>query len=114
MGRRRVVGGCMSPEMLLLTVLGGINILLLLLIAYLGGRSIEIAVEELDSRLAEALQSLVTEFTQGGFEGIEPPNPIQIAISQLIGAWAAQQKQIIPAQVLPREDNGQFKSEKVD
>ena len=104
----------MSPEMLLLTVLGVINFLLLLVIAYSAGKSLELAVEELDSRLADALQSLVTEFTQGGFAGIEPPNPIQIAISQLIAGWAEQQKQIIPAQVVERSDNGQFKSQNVD
>jgi len=104
----------MSPEMLILTALSALNLLFLILIAYLGGRSIEIAIEELDGRLAEAIQSLINEITQGGLEGFEPPNPIQIAISQLIAGWADQQKQIIPANVTTRDDKGQFKTDKVD
>lgn len=104
----------MSPEMLLLVALGALNLVLIMVFAFLGARSIEFAVDELDNRLAEALQSLVNEFTQNGLNGIEPPNPIQIAISQLIAGWAEQQKQIIPAQVVERSDNGQFKSQNVD
>ena len=100
--------------MLVLIALSALNIVLLLLLGYLGGKSIEIAIEELDGRLAEALQTLVQEFAQGGFEGFEPPNPIQIAISQLIAGWADQQKQIIPANVTTRDDKGQFKTDKVD
>ena len=112
--RRRLGGGYMSPEMLILIALSALNLLLLILVAYLGGRSIEIAIEELDGRLAEAIQSLINEITQGGLEGFEPPNPIQIAISQLIAGWADQQKQIIPANVTTRDDKGQFKTDKID
>ena len=98
----------MSPEMMLLCALSALNLLLLIVISYIGLRSLDDAIEELDARVAGALKALVENFTGGGFEGFEPPNPIQNAIGQLIQAWAQQQTQVIPAQVVERNESGQF------
>jgi len=93
---------------MLLCALSALNLLLLIVIAFVGLRSLDDAIEELDARVAGALKALVENFTGGGFEGFEPPNPIQTAIGQLIQAWAHQQTQVIPAQVMERNESGQF------
>lgn len=69
--------------MLILTVLAvqGVNILFM---AFLASRGIGLLMElfeELDGKLAEAIQKLVQE---GGLEGIEPVNPLQAAIAQML------------------------------
>ena len=91
-----------------LCALSALNLVLLIVISYFGLRSLDDAIEELDARVAGALKALVENFTGGGFEGFEPPNPIQNAIGQLIQAWAHQQTQVIPAQVIERNESGQF------
>jgi len=69
--------------MLILTVLAaqGVN---LAFMAFLASRGIGLLLElfqELDEKLAGAIQKVIQE---GGIEGMEPPNPLQAAIAQML------------------------------
>jgi len=69
--------------MLILTVLAvqGAN---LAFMAFLASRGIGLLLElfaELDEKLAGAIQKVIQE---GGIEGIEPVNPLQAAIAQML------------------------------
>ena len=69
--------------MLILTVLAvqGANVLFMAFLASRGTGLILELFEELDGKLAEAIQKLIQE---GGIEGIEPVNPLQAAIAQML------------------------------
>lgn len=69
--------------MLILTVLTvqGVNLLFMAFLASRGTGLILELFEELDGKLAEAIQKLIQE---GGIEGIEPVNPLQAAIAQML------------------------------
>ena len=69
--------------MLILTVLAvqGANLLFMAFLASRGTGLILELFEELDGKLAEAIQKLIQE---GGIEGIEPVNPLQAAIAQML------------------------------
>ncbi len=69
--------------MLILTVLAvqGVNLLFMAFLASRGTGLILELFEELDGKLAEAIQKLIQE---GGLEGIEPVNPLQAAIAQML------------------------------
>ncbi len=69
--------------MLILTVLAvqGVNLLFMAFLASRGTGLILELFEELDGKLAETIQKLIQE---GGLEGIEPVNPLQAAIAQML------------------------------
>lgn len=75
--------GMELETMLILTVLTvqGVNLLFMAFLASRGTGLILELFEELDGKLAEAIQKLIQE---GGIEGIEPVNPLQAAIAQML------------------------------
>lgn len=75
--------GMELETMLILTVLAvqGANVLFMAFLASRGTGLILELFEELDGKLAEAIQKLIQE---GGIEGIEPVNPLQAAIAQML------------------------------
>jgi hypothetical protein len=77
------VWGMELETMLILTVLTvqGVNLLFMAFLASRGTGLILELFEELDGKLAEAIQKLIQE---GGIEGIEPVNPLQAAIAQML------------------------------
>ena len=62
-------------------LLQGATVLLILILASRGTGLVLELFEELDGKLAEAIQKLIQE---GGIEGIEPVNPLQAAIAQML------------------------------
>ena len=65
------------------------------------------SVEELDRRLAEAIQNTVQNLPIGD---IEPVNPVQMMIMQLIQDNMAKN----PAKVIPRDEKGLFTADNTE
>jgi len=61
-------------------VLQGISITLTLFLASRGTGLVMDLFQELDEKLAGAISKVM----EGGFEGIEPPNPLQHAFAQML------------------------------
>jgi len=80
----------------LLVGLHGFTVLLLLFLASRGTGLLLQLFEQLDGMIAEAITKLINE----GSIDIEPPNPIQSLIAQIM-----QQK---VSEMTPRDDAGQF------
>lgn len=75
-------------------------------------RSIVTGLEDLDASLAEAISAVVSRFTGG--DSMEPVNPIQAALAQLL---TSRLDQNIPVrsksiEVIGRDPGGKFSSEK--
>lgn len=76
-------------------------------------RSIVTGLDDLDASLADAISAVVSRFTGG--DSMEPVNPIQAALAQLLTSRLDQQ---IPGgsarsiDVLSRDSGGKFSSEK--
>tara|TARA_Y100000746_G_scaffold126014_1_gene107837 strand:- start:10 stop:330 length:321 start_codon:yes stop_codon:yes gene_type:complete len=76
-------------------------------------RSIVTGLEDLDASLAEAISAVVSRFTGG--DSMEPVNPIQAALAQLLTSKIDRN---IPGgsprsiEVLARDPGGKFSSEK--
>lgn len=90
---------------------GGIIVVILLQIALFRvlielNREISFGLKELDRKTAEAIASVVEKFGGGG---IEPVNPVQAAIAQLI----ARKTQEIPRTLTQRDGSGKFKVEEI-
>jgi len=97
-----------SPELLILL---GLSALTLLSVVILGlWIRIELAnmLDLLDERLALALKSTIDRLVEGGMSEFEQPNPIQVAIGQLIQGMAQQKLNTIDATVTNRGPDGQF------
>lgn len=72
-------------------------------------RSIDEGLAELDSSLAEAIASVVSQFSAGG--SLEPVNPIQAALAQLLTSQVQKQapggaQGVV--EVLSRDASGKF------
>jgi hypothetical protein len=96
-----------------LLILGALDILCLLSIAFLAlwmRRELEESVAELDSTLAQAIQSTLDKLTGEGIMPFEPPNPIQAALAQMISSVAMQKMNTIDAVVQPKAADGKFQS----
>ena len=96
-----------------LLILGALDILCLLSIAFLAlwmRRELEESVAELDSTLAQAIQSTLDKLTGEGIVPFEPPNPIQAALAQMISSVAMQKMNTIDAVVQPKAADGKFQS----
>jgi hypothetical protein len=96
-----------------LLILGALDILCLLSIAFLAlwmRRELEESVAELDSTLAQAIQSTLDKLTGEGIMPFEPPNPIQAALAQMISSMAMQKMNTIDAVVQPKAADGKFQS----
>lgn len=63
--------------------------------------AMEAGIERIDAQLAGAIQKLVEGDVLGS---IEPPNPIQQAIAQML----SQRMQNVPVDVTPRTPDGKF------
>ena len=61
------------------------------------------AVSGLDRKLAEALQGIIAQ----GIGDFEPPNPIQMALADLLKGKLAQATQADPVEIL-RASDGKF------
>jgi len=68
------------------------------------GHIIKQGIEELDAKLALALKSTIESLPIGD---IEPPNPMQMMLMQIIQDNMAKN----PAKVIPRDDKGLFTAE---
>jgi len=69
-------------------------------------REIQKEVIGLDSRIAEAIKSIIETASSINIEGIEPPNPMQGLLMEMMRA-----KMAPPAvEVIEREPSGRFKS----
>jgi len=69
-------------------------------------REIQREVIGLDSRIAEAIKSIVESASSINFDGIEPPNPMQGLLMEMLKSRMAP-----PAvEVIERESSGRFKS----
>ena len=96
-----------------LLILGALDILCLLSLAFLAlwmRRELEESVAELDSTLAQAIQSTLDKLTGEGIMPFEPPNPIQAALAQMISSVAMQKMNTIDAVVQPKAADGKFQS----
>ena len=96
-----------------LLILGALDILCLLSIAFLAlwmRRELEESVAELDSTLAQAIQSTLDKLTGEGIMPFEPPNPIQAALAQMISGMAMQKMNTIDAVVQQKAPDGKFQS----
>ena len=99
-----------APETLILLSLPLLNALFFLGFALWMRRLLDEAVDELDLRLAPALKALMDRVVGEDGLNVEPPNPVQVAIGQMIQAFAQQKMTTIEAQITERADNGQFQS----
>ena len=79
-------------------VLQGLTIALTLLLASRGTGLVLDLFQELDEKLAGAIQKVIEG---GGIAGIEPPNPLQQALAQML---IGKMQENIPQ----RDPNGQF------
>jgi hypothetical protein len=68
------------------------------------GHIIKQGIEELDAKLALALKNTIENLPLGD---IEPPNPMQMMLMQIIQDNMAKN----PAKVIPRDDKGLFTAE---
>ena len=98
----------MSDESLILACLLALNLISTLLFALWLRYHLDIALEELDERLALAVKGIVDRMMEGGLQEFEPPNPIQTAIAQLLQSTIAQKMNTIDAVVTERGPGGQF------
>jgi len=82
-------------------------------------RSIVTGLEDLDASLAEAISAVVSRFTGG--DSMEPVNPIQAALAQLLTSRLDQNIPVgyrsgpiesKPIEVIGRDPGGKFSSEK--
>ena len=69
-------------------------------------RSIESGLEELDSNMAGAIESIMSRFSPGG--GMEPVNPIQMAIAELVKGKMQQAQESGPLTEMVRDASGKF------
>ena len=79
------------------------GILLNIWLARMVALTIQAAVSGLDHKLAEALQGIIAQ----GIGDFEPPNPIQVALADLLKGKLAQATQADPVEILRGED-GKF------
>jgi hypothetical protein len=79
-------------------VLQGLTIALTLLLASRGTGLVLDLFQELDEKLAGAIQKVIEG---GGIAGIEPPNPLQQALAQML---IGKMQENVPQ----RDPNGQF------
>ena len=96
-----------------LVILGILDVLCLLSIAFLAlwmRRELEESVAELDSTLAQAIQSTLDKLTGEGIVPFEPPNPIQAALAQMISGMAMQKMNTVDAIVQQKAPDGKFQS----
>ena len=70
------------------------------------GNQIDEGLVELDEKLALAIKSVVDMIP--GMGDHEPINPIQQMVAQLIGQSMQNKQNIIPAQIIERDENGLF------
>jgi len=86
-------------------ILGGVifGILLNIWLARMVALTIREAVSGLDRKLAEALQGIIAQ----GIGDFEPPNPIQMALADLLKGKLAQATQADPVEIL-RASDGKF------
>jgi len=98
-----------APELVILGVLNLLTLSGLVVLALWIRKELEEGLAELDGALAKALKSAMDSITGGDVVAFEPPNPIQIAISQLISSMAAQKMNTFDAQVTERGPGGRFK-----
>ena len=98
----------MVDEITLLIALGTLNLLGSLSLALWIKRELEDSMAELDNSLALALQSTVEKLTGEGAVAFEAPNPIQVAIGQLLMSMAQQKMNTVEASVTSRGADGTF------
>ena len=110
-GNSTVKYGLRYDEGMMETLILGIGIIGVYLAILIQTRMINFAlarsIEELDRRLAEAIQNTVENLPIGG---IEPVNPIQMMIMQMIQDNMAKN----PAKVIPRDEKGLFTAENTE
>lgn len=73
------------------------------------GNQIDEGLIELDEKLALAIRSVVEKIP--GLGEIEPINPIQMALAQLIGNMTQKEQVIIPPKIIERDEKGLFVKE---
>jgi len=97
-------------EFAVLAILNLILVGLVLALAVWIRKVVEINMAQLDSNLAQALKSTVTELTEGGLADFEPINPVQAAVAQWIASMATQNANTITASIVERAADGTFSS----
>ena len=103
-----------APELVILGVLNVLTLAGLVALALWIRKELEEGLSELDGALAVALKNAMDSITGGDVTAFEPPNPIQIAISQLISSMASQKMGQVEAMVTERGPGGQFKKSMKD
>jgi len=98
----------MVDEITLLIALGTLNLLALGGLSLWIRRELEDAMEQLDNSLAMALKNTIENLTGEGVVPFEAPNPIQVAIGQLLMSMAQQKMNTVEASVTSRGTDGQF------
>ena len=98
----------MVDEITLLIALGTLNLLGSLSLALWIKRELEDAMAELDNSLAMALKNTIENLTGEGAVAFEAPNPIQVAIGQLLMSMAQQKMNTVEASVTSRGVDGTF------
>ena len=71
---------------------------------------IDQALMDIDEKLVLAIQALIEKLMSGGLVEFEAPNPIQVAIAQLIQGMAHQKMNTFDANITQRGPDGQFTS----
>ena len=79
------------------------GILLNIWLARMVALTVQATVQDLDIKLAAAIQGIIAE----GIGDFEPPNPIQMALADLLKGKLAQATQADPVEILRGED-GKF------
>jgi len=102
-----------ATELLILGVLDILCLTSIVVFAFWMRKELEEALIELDNSLALAIKNTLESVTGGEMGGFEAPNPIQVAIGQMIAAMASQKMNTVDALVTHRDDSGRFKK-KID
>jgi len=103
-----------ATELVILGVLNVLTLSGLVVLALWIRKELEEGLSELDGALAAALKNAIDSITGGDVMAFDPPNPIQVAISQLISSMAAQKMGTVEAIVTERGPGGKFKKSMKD
>ena len=93
-----------ATELLILGLLDVLCLLSIVLFALWMRRELEESVAELDSTLAQAIQSTLDKLTGEGVVPYDPPNPLQAALAQFV----LQKMSAIDTVVQPQGPDGKF------
>jgi len=94
-----------------IAILAGLSLLNLAAIGFLAHwirMHLDAGLQDIDSKLAIAIKTLIDKLMSGEMSDFEPPNQIHAAVGEFIRSLAHQKMNTINATVTERDAGGQF------